>query len=315
VLNNFNNETLVLAPIKGYTDPVWRSCYFDHFNGIDKVVTPFLLLSEHNQAKKGYFPQFLPELGSNVEVVPQFLIKNPDTLLYGASVMAKLGVNEFNINMGCPAPAIYKKGRGSGLLENLDSVRRILDGVVGNIPGDLTVKIRTGITDSSLVKPLIGILNEYPIKEVIVHPRFAKQLYSGKPDMDAFDYVYNNSLNPVSYNGDIYRLEDFTNLKSRYPKVSSWMLGRGVLRDPFLPSSIKSGIEPTDVERRAKVLDFIHDLNKRFKHNYEKELIASNRVKAALIYMSAYYDSNPDTITRVKRCQNLNQILEIMALN
>ena len=315
MLNNYNNDLLVLAPIKGYTDPVWRSCYFDHFKGLDKVVTPFLLLSEHNQAKKGYFPQFLPELGSGVEVVPQFLIKNPDTLVYGASVMAKLGVKEFNLNMGCPAPAIYKKGRGSGLLEDLDSIRRILEGVIGNIPGNLTVKIRTGISDSSLVEPLIGILNEYPIKEVIVHPRFARQLYSGKPDMEAFDYVYNNSLNPVSYNGDIYTLDDYKKLKKIYPKVSSWMLGRGVLQDPFLPWSIKSGIEPTLTERRGKILDFIHDLDSRFKNSYGKELIASNRVKASLIYMAAYYDSNPDTITRVKRSQNLDQILKIMALN
>ena len=308
-------DKLVLAPIKGYTDPIWRSCYFDHFNGIDKVVTPFLLLSEHNQAKKGYFPKFLPELGSKIEVVPQFLIKNPDTLIYGAKVMAKLGVSEFNLNMGCPAPAIYKKGRGSGLLENLDNVKAILDGIIGNLPGHLTVKIRTGITNSSLVKPLIHILNQYPIKEIIVHPRFARQLYSGSPDMQAFSYVYSNSVNPVSYNGDIYTLDDFNRLKSSYPRVSSWMLGRGILRDPFLPSTIKSGAEPTEAERREKVLEFILDLDFRFRTNYIKDKIASNRVKALLIYMAAYYDSNPDIITRVKRCQNIDQILEIIDLN
>ncbi len=308
------SDTLVLAPIKGYTDPLWRSCYFDFFSGIDKVVTPFLLLSEHNQAKKNYFPKFLPELGSGVEVVPQYLIKNPDTIIYSAKLMAELGVKEFNLNMGCPAPAIYKKGRGSGLLGNLDNVKKILDGVVGVIPGDFTVKIRTGIEDSSLVKPLLDLLNNYKLKEVIVHPRFARQLYNGVPDMDAFKYVYENSFNPVSYNGDIYTLEDFNKLKSDFPNVSSWMLGRGVLRDPFLPRTIKTGVEPSDNVRKETVTEFIYEFDRRLQENYEKKGIATNRVKAALIYIAAYYNDSEEFIKSVKRSQNMDQILEMISL-
>lgn len=309
------NETLVLAPIKGYTDPVWRTCYFSHFSGIDKVVTPFLLLSEHNRAKMGYFPQFLPELGSDVEAVPQFLIKKAETLLHANKIMWDLGVREFNLNMGCPAPAIVKKGRGSGLLANLDSIKELLDGIIPNIKGDFTVKIRTGISDNTLVKPVLDILNNYPIKEVIVHPRYAKQLYNGSPDLDAFSYVYNNSKNPVSYNGDIYSFSDYNSLKKKFPNVSSWMLGRGVLRDPFLPSTIKTGIEPDKIERKERVLKFIYDLNSIFQNNYSKGKIATNRVKACLIYMGAYYNDSEEFITSIKRASSLDQILDIIDLN
>lgn len=307
-------DKLVLAPIKGYTDPLWRSCYFEHFSGIDKVVTPFLLLSEHNRAKKNYFPQFFPEIGTDIEVVPQFLVKTPETIIYATSLISELGVTEYNLNMGCPAPAIYKKGRGSGLMENLDSVQRILDNVIGTISGNFTVKIRTGITDSSLVAPLVELLNNYELKEVIVHPRFARQLYGGVPDMAAFSYIYNNSANPVSYNGDIYSLEDFTKLKETYPLVSSWMLGRGVLRDPFLPSIIKSGRKIHEDDRKAILLAFINDFHGRVCSNYPKVSIAINRVKSILNYIAAYYDDSVENITRVKRCQTLDQMLEIISL-
>ncbi|MGL1890430.1 MAG: tRNA-dihydrouridine synthase family protein [Spirochaetaceae bacterium] len=308
-------DNLVLAPIKGYTDPLWRSCYFEYFSGIDKVVTPFLLLSEHNRAKKSYFPKFLPEIGSNIQVVPQFLAKDPETIIYASELMADLGITEFNLNMGCPAPAIYKKGRGSGLLNNLDNVKKILDSVAGKIRGDFTVKIRTGITDSSLVHPLLDILNNYPLKEVIVHPRFARQLYNGIPDMDAFDYIYNNSSNPVSYNGDIYTVDGFNRLKDKYENVSSWMLGRGVLRDPFLPSIIKTGIIPTAEQRKKKVVEFIKYFDMKLKDSYVKQGIASNRVKATLIYIAAFYDDSIENITAVKRAKSLDQILEIISLN
>ncbi len=309
------DKKIVLAPIKGYTDPLWRSCYFDHFNGIDKVVTPFLLLSEHNHAKKNYFPKFFPELGTDVEVVPQYLIKDPETILYSSKIMADIGVKEFNLNMGCPAPAIYKKGRGSGLMENLDNVQNILDSVVGNIEGDFTVKVRTGIEDSSLIEPLVDLLNRYELKEVIVHPRFARQLYNGNPDMEAFRYVYNNSKNPVSYNGDIYTLEDFNRLEVEFPNVSSWMIGRGILRDPFLPSIIKTGIKPEKEFRKLSILNFIKDFDNRLRQSYIKDGIATNRVKACLIYIAAFYDDSEENITRIKRCRDLNQILDMIFLN
>ncbi len=302
---------LVLAPIKGYTDPIWRSCYFDHFSGIDKVVTPFLLLSEHNRAKRSYFRKFLPELGRDVKVVPQYLIKDPETILYSAPLMAELGVKEFNLNMGCPAPAIFKKGRGSGLMENLNRLEKILDSVVGFIPGDFTVKIRTGIEDSSLIEPLIKILNRYELKEVIVHPRFARQRYEGIPDMDAFDYAYNNSSNPISYNGDINCVADFFLLNNKYPKVSSWMIGRGILRDPFLPNSIKTGEIPSSNDRIEKTVKFINDFASRLDLCYEKKGIAINRVKAAMIYIASYFNDDPEFIQSIKRCKSLDQMLTL----
>lgn len=308
------SDKIVLAPIKGYTDPLWRSCYFDHFHGIDKVVTPFLLLSEHNKAKKNYFPQFFPEVGSKIEVVPQFLVKNPETILYAVEQTKDLGIHEYNLNMGCPAPAIFKKGRGSGLMENLDSVERILDGVVGHIEASFTVKIRTGIEDSSLIKPLLDLLNRYELDEVIVHPRFARQLYDGKPDLKAFSYVYKNSTNPVSFNGDIYTLDDFNRLKEAYPNVSSWMIGRGVLRDPFLPSIIKSGVALKEDERREKLLNYILDFNDRVKEIYPKERIAINRVKSILNYVAAYYNDSEEFINNVKRSTTLDQMLKTISL-
>lgn len=306
---------IVMAPIKGYTDPLWRSCYFRHFSGVDKVVTPFLLLSEHNRAKKGYFPKFLPELGTKVDVVPQFLVKRGDTLLDAANHMYDLGVREFNLNMGCPAPAIQKKGRGSGLLKDLNITRALLDKIVPNIKGDFSVKIRIGIDDSSLLSHVIDLLNEYELKEVIIHPRYATQLYKGSPDMDAFKYGYDNSKNPVSYNGDIYSLDDYRSILKRFPNISSVMIGRGILRDPFLPETIKSGVSPSVKVRKEKVLKFIFELKDLCDEAYFKEITAFSRMKSFLIYLGEFYSDNPEDTLRIKRAENIDQILKIISLN
>lgn len=309
------SKPLVLAPIKGYTDPLWRSCYFDHFSGLDKVVTPFLILSEHNKAKKSYFPRFFPELGTGVEVVPQLLVKKAETLLYVSEIMDELGIREYNLNMGCPAPAIYKKGRGSGLMQDLNSLTELLDGITGSLKSRFTVKIRTGIEDSSLIRPLVEILNRYKLQEVIVHPRFAQQLYRGKPDMEAFSYVYHNSVNPVSYNGDINTIGDYNSLIEEYPNLSSIMVGRGVLIDPFLPETIKTGQEPEKDERISRTLNYLRDFESRVKECYYKESIANNRVKSIMIYLTSWYSHDTEVINRIKRAKDLDQMLKIIDLN
>lgn len=306
---------IVLAPIKGYTDPLWRKCYFKHFKGVDKVVTPFLLLSEHNRAKKNYFPQFLPELDMGIEVVPQFLVKRADSMLDASEIMYDMGVREFNLNMGCPAPAIIKKDRGSGLLRSLDTTRKLLDDIVPNIKGDFTVKIRTGIDDSSLLPAIINLLNDYPLKEVIIHPRYAKRLYNGQPDLESFSYGYKHSKNPVSYNGDIYTLEDFKKITKNYPDLSSVMVGRGILRDPFLANSIKTGISPNKQDRKEGLMEFIRDFESVCSQSYYKEITAFSRIKAMMIYIGEYFLDSEEDIRSIKRAKDLNQILKIISLN
>ena len=82
-------------------------------------------------------------------------------------------------------------------------------------------------------------MNEFPLNEVILHPRIAKQLYRGIADREVFFRAVEISRHPMVYNGDILTLEDFNHLDTLFGTTSSWMVGRGILKDPFLPLKIK----------------------------------------------------------------------------
>ncbi len=302
---------LVLAPVKGYTDHLYRRVFFNFFKGIDSVVTPFLILSEDNRVKSSFFPPLFPELKLGIKVVPQFLVKKGEMLIEASKILSDMGIGEFNINMGCPSPSIYKKGRGSGLLDNLNLMNDLLNYVVPRIPGDLTVKIRTGLENSDNIDKIVNVLNNFPLKEVIVHPRFGKQLYTGVPDMDAFRYVYSNSKNPVAYNGDVNNIVDYKKIVDEFT-LSSVMLGRGVLMDPFFPEYIKTGVYP-DLNTRKEILKiFVLQLNYLFLEEYPNPKTAFSRMKSLLIYLAKGLDANE---LLVKRAQDLNQILSILDLN
>lgn len=305
-------ENLVLAPIKGYTDPPWRSVFFKYFGGFSKVVTPFLILSEERVPKVSYVRSCLPELGTDVAVTPQILGKNPDSFLKVAEVLKEIGVTEVNLNMGCPASVAVKKGRGSGLLKDLDGVKRFLDRVCSSISIDLTLKVRTGMSDHSVLLPLTELVNDYPIKEFIIHPRYAEQFYEGSPNRDLFEEACNLCRHPVSYNGDIYTKEDFYTLKERFPRVSSWMIGRGVLRDPWLALEIQGNSRPSPEEGREKLSLFLNELYGIFKELYPKEVTVTGRMKALFLYLA--YNKSEEIVSGIKRAPSVEEMLRLLEL-
>ncbi len=107
--------------------------------------------------------------------------------------------------------------------------------------------MRLGRERTEEIFDLIPILNRYPLKEVIIHPRTGVQMYTGTPDLDTFEKCLRLCRFPVIYNGDIQTRADFERLQARFPILDNWMIGRGVVSDPFLPASIK-GMLPESID-------------------------------------------------------------------
>lgn len=105
--------------------------------------------------------------------------------------------------------------------------------------------MRLGIDDPEYGMRVIGVLDEYPLGGVIIHARTGKQMYTGNVDLDSFEALASACKHKVTYNGDIFMYADFIRISLRFPFIKNLMLGRGALRDPFLPSAIKGQIIPS----------------------------------------------------------------------
>ena len=79
---------------------------------------------------------------------------------------------------------------------------------------------------------LLRIFNRYPIKRLIVHPRVREDYYTGPIDLDAFQMVLENSVNPVVYNGEVNSVEDYQKIIRDFPHLNEIMIGRGLIRHP-----------------------------------------------------------------------------------
>jgi tRNA-dihydrouridine synthase len=152
---------------------------------------------------------------------------------------------------------VANKQRGSGLLPYPDKIESFFEKVIPAIPNVISIKTRLGRMHSDEIFRLMPVFNRYPLEEIIIHPRIGIQMYEGKPDLETFEKCLHLSAHPLVYNGDISSPDSFHCLSLRFPEVSRWMLGRGVLINPMLPEIIRNGrdIFPNKIEAMQQFHD------------------------------------------------------------
>ena len=142
--------------------------------------------------------------------------------------------------------------------ENYDSViNSICTGMAEN-DIDFSIKMRLGMDSAEDAKGALEIINKAKLHHITIHPRIAKQQYKGEIDYQTFDYIYQNCLHPIIYNGDILSQEDIYNIINIYPKIEGVMIGRGLLAKPYLAMELNKTIRLSVSERLSMIMK-LHD--------------------------------------------------------
>lgn len=242
---------LWLAPLHGITNFHFRNCLYRHVEGFDVAVTPFLPVGSTAQLNVRRWRDVAPENNAACETIPQLIGNNPPHFVDTIRELQKLGYNRFNWNIGCPAAQVVRKQRGCGIMPHPAWVEDVVKLVTEETDSRFSVKMRLGLRSTGEGIDIVKRLNKYPLDFIAVHPRLGVQQYEGVPDADAFKVIYDLSTNPLIYSGDIFDIPSYQQLVARFPKVSGVMLGRGVLRNPFLAEELRSGVAlPEEVRRR-----------------------------------------------------------------
>jgi tRNA-dihydrouridine synthase len=279
-----SNSTIYLAPLQGFTDFVYRKAYSEIFYGIDTFFIPYISVKD-NQILKKYEKEILPENNPQIRVIPQVLANSGDEMLFLSEILKNKGYNEINLNLGCPYPMVTNREKGAGLLPHPDKLQKILSSFFEKTNLRLSVKLRAGLYSATEIEQIIPVLNQYPLTEVIFHPRIAKQLYDGEILNSAFQFAQQNLNHRLVYNGSIFSVNDFKLCQQKYPEVQNFMLGRGILMNPFLPSEIKN-IEITSKEKSEKLREFHQLVFKYYSEIMDNEGNAINKMKQFWIYFS-----------------------------
>ncbi len=299
-------HSIYLAPFQGITGVTFRRVYVKHFQGVDKLFTPFFTTIQHNSklpARK------LAELGNpfenGIEVVPQILSKDADEIIRFARFCENLGFSEINWNLGCPYPQVADKKRGSGILPYPEMIEEILRKVIGEVSVRFTIKCRLGYFSMNEIFNLIPVFNKHNIHELTIHSRIGKQLYTGEPDQEIFSQAISLLAVPVIYNGDIFTKSDFMHFSIKFPSINTWMIGRGLLYDPFLPADCKE--LTVTIDRKAQIRKFIDDLYFGYRRQMNDNLSAISVLKEYWSYLAISFNDPHKVFKRIKKVNRFDE--------
>ena len=231
------------APMEGITDSVYRRLHHAYFGGVDRYYMPFLSPTIH-RCLTHKEDRELPVADSvPFDAVPQVLTKSPEDFLWAAQVCQDRGYGEVNLNLGCPSGTVVSKGKGSGMLRDLDQLDRFLELIFRDSPIPVSVKTRLGLESPEEFPAILEVLNRYPIRELTIHPRVRKAFYDGPVLEEWFRYAWENSKNPLCYNGNLLNPAACGAVAEKYSGVEAVMLGRALLGDPGMLAPEKNTAE------------------------------------------------------------------------
>ena len=227
-----------LAPLEGITTYVYRNAYHKYFRKMDKYFTPFIAPHKDKKFNTRELKELSPEHNQGLNVIPQLLTNNAEDFLKTANEIVQMGYDEINLNLGCPSKTVVTKKKGSGFLAYPEELDRFLDDIFDKADFKISVKTRIGKDSPEKFYQLLEIYNKYSIEELTIHPRVQSDYYQNTPNLDMFKVAYEESKNPICYNGDIRKTDDLTSLTQQFPDLKQVMIGRGIISNPGLLSHL-----------------------------------------------------------------------------
>jgi tRNA-dihydrouridine synthase len=301
-----SKTTLLLAPMLGITDLPFRSAFMETFGGFDRGISPFIRTLQGQRYTKAGVKELQAQHNATLEIHPQILTNQAADFIHLAKIFFDLGYPVVNLNMGCPVPTAAGRGRGAGLIPELDYVDRFLEEVLNAIPNKLSIKTRLGLDADDQLLKMVNVLNSYPLHEVIVHPRTAHQKYSGLVNHTAFHSVCEKLQHDIVYSGDIFTVGDFHSLQKIYPQINRWMLGRGVLQNPFLVFEMRGENSPP----LRRVFEFYQRLATHYKKTKADDHVSLSRIKTLLFYLGSGFNFPKATIRKIRKIKSLPMLLD-----
>jgi tRNA-dihydrouridine synthase len=296
--------TLLSSPLQGFTDFRFRNAFNHYFGGIDTFYAPYIRFNNKLIIKNSYQIDLQLENNTALEVIPQIMTNDADEFLFVVDYIQELGYKELNWNLGCPYPMVTNRGMGSGLICDPEKINHILGRVHKETDIIVSMKMRMGYEHAEEILNAFPILDSYPLKSIAIHARIGKQLYKGGVDLDAFQRCIESTKHKLYYNGDISSVAKLKEMQTRFPSIDHFMMGRGLIADPFLPSMIKN--DTTEYPKnRWEIFREFHDT---IYQQYDAALSGPTPIKMKMQGFWEFFSqsfSNPQkTFKKIKKANN-----------
>jgi tRNA-dihydrouridine synthase B len=249
---------LVLAPMAGVSVQAFRRQGRRYGAGlVCSEMVSCAGLSHGNERTLGYL-----RIGSDEHpLAVQIFGSEPEVMAEAARMVEDAGADLVDINFGCPVRKVTKTGAGATLLEEPDRACRIVESVANAVAVPVSVKMRRGLDNGSRAALAVGPkLVDAGAASLTLHPRSARQMYTGTADHELTAELVDVVDVPVIASGDV-DTRDRAEEVLETTGCAAVMVGRAAQGNPWALGEIAGRLdgEPTREEIVAELLLFMHD--------------------------------------------------------
>ena len=291
---------LALAPMQDVTDrPFWQ--LLARYGGPDVYWTEYFRVHATSTLEK-WILQSVTENPTGRPAIAQLIGNDIPALVRAAKELQHHPVAAIDLNLGCPAPIVYRKCAGGGLLREprrVDAILGALRDAIGVNGVKFTVKTRIGFDDPRVFDEFLPIFARHSLDLLTVHGRTVAEMYRTEVHYDFIARAVAAMPCPVLANGNIYS----TGRAAEVLKITGakgLMIGRGCIRNPWLFEQIRAhrkGVTP-GLPNGTEVLNYIEELYEATAPPESKERLQVEKMKKYMNFIGV--GVGPDAATAMR---------------
>ncbi|MBD2677342.1 MULTISPECIES: tRNA-dihydrouridine synthase [Nostoc] len=235
-----NLPLTALAPMQDVTNLKFMKV-IAHYGSPDYFFTEYFRVNETSRLNPNILAA-ITENNTGRPVFAQMMGESIPDLVRTAKQLCAYNIAGIDLNMGCPAPRIYRKQAGGGLLKEPAKVDRILAELrqaVHDRP--LTVKMRLGFENGDTFFQILDIINRYSIDLLSLHGRTVLDRYHGSVNYNLIAEAVKRVNCPVLANGNIYSAAQALSVLSQ-TGAAGVMVGRWAIGNPWIFHQIRQAL-------------------------------------------------------------------------
>ncbi len=291
---------LALAPMQDVTDLAFWNLIAG-YGGPDVYFTEYFRVHASSNLDRNILCS-ITENPTGRPVVAQMIGNDIPSLVRTARELQQYPIAAVDLNLGCPAPVVYRKCAGGGLLRDPALVDRILGALRDAIEIKFTVKTRIGFDSPDVFEQLLPIFAKHSLDLLTVHARTVKEMYRSEVHYEYIARAVAEVPCPVLANGNVYSVGKANEVLG-LTGARGLMIGRGVIRNPWLFEQFRQHRrgEIPYVPSGREVLDYIRALYDAVCSPDAHEAAQVQRMKKYMNYLAIGVEPSGQFLHRVRR--------------
>ena len=300
-----------LAPMQDVTN-LWFMKIIADYGSPDYFFTEYFRVRDDSRLNPKILASIV-ENDTNRPVFAQMIGESIPDLVRTAKELCKYNIAGIDLNMGCPAPRVYRKNVGGGLLREPEKVNRIL-GELRSAVNDrpLTVKMRVGFDNTDTFEEILDAINRHNVDLLSLHGRTVKDRYHGAVKYDLIAFAVKRVSCPVLANGDINSAKNALKVLSQ-TGAAGVMLGRWAIANPWIFHQIRQALksEPISPVPLVEVREYIERLRQTPEAVKTPMRARAGHLKMYLNYIAPLVDAEGHFLRLMRRTQTEVELLKL----